>query len=88
MAPLHAMQQLFPCSNTYRLNMLHQFQDDLYGITFIQKSARAPTIISLFLAITQVLKAVLDKLRQLYDGRIKEDHLLYLCIAEDRINVS
>jgi len=65
-----------------------KFQDDMYGVNFIQKSAAAPTILSLFLAITQVLNMVMDKLRQIYNGRPNEDHLLYLTIAEDRINVS
>ena len=60
----------------------------MFGVNFIQKSAAALTILSLFLAITQVLNMVMDKLRQIYKGRPNEDHMLFLTIAEDRINVS
>ena len=85
---MRAKQELIHCATRLLMCPNLILQDDIYGVTFIQKSATAPTIISLFLAITQVLNIVLSKLRDIYNARSNEDHLLYLCIAEDRINVS
>ena len=73
----------------HRREKQFSFFDDLYAVQFTPKTTSAPTILSLFLAFTQALEIVLDKMRNLYKDRLStEDHLLNLTVTEDTIQVS
>ena len=73
----------------HRQEKKFMYYDELYSIKFTQKTEQSPTILSLFLAFTQALNTVLNKLRILYKDRLaSEDHIINICVTEDRIQVS
>ena len=67
--------------------LLSIFQDDLYEIKFKETGPTIPTIFSLYNAISIALQEILSSLKQNYSEKNGQHHILYLCIADDRINV-
>ena len=64
------------------------FQDDLYSVQFHPKGNSTPTLLSLFLAFSEALDLVLNEMRKMYRNRLSsEDHLINICVTEDKIQV-